>query len=438
MSTEKRSVMDSIIGIVDQVSGPMTRFGQFPFVQAITRGMVASIGVTMIGSIFLIFNLLSSDGGLTANALIPFLRPYASQLSLVNSLSMNIMAIYMVVSIGAEYADVKGINKTTGAIGALFAFILLNYNAVSVTADGVNAFAINYWGGAGIITAILAGAISTNVIALCYEHNIRISLPDSVPPAIADSFSAIIPYFFTTIICWGLRTIMGINVPQLVGEMLLPIFSAADNIFVFTLAHFLISVLWICGLHGNNIVNSVTTPFTSAWLIENSAAFEAGRPIPYIWTQNLARLFMWVSSCWPILFYMFRSAKKLPHLKPLATICFPPAIFGIIEPMMFGLPIVLNPFLALPLVLSHTVTSALTYFLTSINFLGRIHINLPWATPAPILGYLSTGGSIGGFLVVIINFAVGMVIIYPFWKAYEKSELKRLEEEEAEITTTTT
>jgi len=437
MSTEKRSVMDSIIGIVDQVSGPMTRFGQFPFVQAITRGMVASIGVTMIGSIFLIFNLLSSDGGLTANALIPFLRPYASQLSLVNSLSMNIMAIYMVVSIGAEYADVKGINKTTGAIGALFAFILLNYNAVSVTADGVNAFAINYWGGAGIITAILAGAISTNVIALCYEHNIRISLPDSVPPAIADSFSAIIPYFFTTIICWGLRTIMGINVPQLVGEMLLPIFSAADNIFVFTLAHFLISVLWICGLHGNNIVNAVTTPFTSAWLIENSAAFEAGRPIPYIWTQNLARLFMWVSSCWPILFYMFRSAKKLPHLKPLATICFPPAIFGIIEPMMFGLPIVLNPFLALPLVLSHTVTSALTYFLTSINFLGRIHINLPWATPAPILGYLSTGGSIGGFLVVIINFAVGMVIIYPFWKAYEKSELKRLEEEAA-ITTTTT
>jgi PTS system, lactose/cellobiose family IIC component len=437
MSTEKKNVMDSIIGIVDQVSGPMTRFGQFPFVQAITRGMVASIGVTMIGSIFLIFNLLSSDGGLTANALIPFLRPYASQLSLVNSLSMNIMAIYMVVSIGAEYADVKGINKTTGAIGALFAFILLNYNAVAVTADGVNAFAINYWGGAGIITAILAGAISTNVIALCYEHNIRISLPDSVPPAIADSFSAIIPYFFTTIICWGLRTIMGVNVPQLVGEMLLPIFSAADNIFVFTLAHFLMSVLWICGLHGNNIVNAVTTPFTSAWLIENSAAFEAGRPIPYIWTQNLARLFMWVSSCWPILFYMFRSAKKLPHLKPLATICFPPAIFGIIEPMMFGLPIVLNPFLALPLVLSHTVTSALTYFLTSINFLGRIHINLPWATPAPILGYLSTGGSIGGFLVVIINFAVGMVIIYPFWKAYEKSELKRLEEE-AEITTITT
>jgi PTS system, lactose/cellobiose family IIC component len=431
MSTEKKSIMDSFMEIVNKISGPMTKFGQISFIQAITRGMVASVGVTMIGSIFLILYLLCSDGGLTSNALIPFMRPYAAQLVLVNSLSMNIMAIYMVVSIGAEYADVKGINKTTGAIGSLFAFILLNYNAVASTVDGVNAFEINFWGGAGIVTAIIAAVISTNIISLCYEHNIRIKLPDSVPPAIADSFSAIIPYLFTTIICWGLRTIMNVNVPQLVGEMLLPLFSAADNIFVFTLAHFLVSVLWICGLHGDNIVGVVTGPFVNAWLIENSTAFEAGKAIPYIWTPNLPRLFMWVSSCWPILFYMFRSSKKLPHLKPLATICFPPAIFCIIEPMMFGLPIVLNPFLALPFILSHTVTAALTYFLTSIGFIGRIYINLPWATPSPILGFFSTGGSIGGLLVVIINFAIGMVIFYPFWKAYESSELQRIESEAA-------
>lgn len=436
MSTEKTSFMDKFMGIMDKISGPMTTFGQIPFIQAITRGMVGSVGITMIGSIFLIFFLLCSDGGLTTKALIPFMKPYAADLVLVNSLSMGIMAVYMVISIGSEYADIKGFNKTTGAIGAFFAFILLNYNAIAQTADGVSALETNFWGGAGVITAIIAAAVSTNIIALCYKYNIRIKLPDSVPPAISDSFSAIIPYFFTAVICWGLRTLMGVNIPGLIGEMLLPIFSAADNVFIFSLAYFLVSVLWICGLHGDNIVNAVTNAFTNTWMIENANAFEAGKELQYVWVPNLNRLFMWVSSCWPILFYMFRSSKKLPHLKPLAAISFPPAIFCIIEPMMFGLPIVLNPFLAVPFILSHTITGALTYLATQYGLIGKMYLNLPWATPSPILGYLSTGGSVGGIIIVIINFLIGLAIFYPFWKAYEKSEVSRIEEEESLVAAT--
>lgn len=439
MSNENMSFMDKLMAKVDVIAGPMTKFGQIPFVRAIVNGMVSAVGVTMIGSIFLIIYLLGSDGGLTETALLPFLRPYADDLALVNNLSMGIMAIYMVIAMGSEYAEIKGFNKTTGAVGAFFAFILLNYNAVGkLFVEGVtdanqlvSALPTNYWGGAGVITAIVAAAIAINIIDVCYKHNIRIKLPDSVPPAIADSFSAIIPYLFTTLICWGLRTLAGVNIPELIGNMLLPVLSAADNIFIYTLSYFLVSLLWICGLHGDNIVGAVTNAFTNTWMVENNDAFMAHQAIPHIWTPNLNRLFMWVSTCWPILFYMFKSSKKLPHLKPLATICFPPAIFCIIEPMMFGLPIVLNPFLAIPFVLTHTITAALTYGLTQVGFIGRMYMNLPWATPSPILGYLSTGGSIGGVLIVVINFLIGLVIFYPFWKAYENSEVKRLGEEAA-------
>lgn len=429
MSTEKKNFMDSFLGFMDKVSVPMMKFGQIPFIQAIQRGMVGSIGVTMVGSIFLIIYLLGSDGGLTTNALLPFLKPFAGQIVLVNSLSMNIMAIYMVVSIGSEYAHVKGFNKTTGAVGGLFAFILLNYAAVGATAEGASALEIGYWGGAGVITAMIAAAVSTNVIALCYKYNIRIKLPDSVPSAIADSFSAIIPYFFITVICWGLRTLMNVNIPQLASDMLLPFLSAADNIFVYTFVQFLICVLWICGLHGDNITGAVTGTFTSTWGIENTNAGAAGLPIPYVWHANLQRLSQWVSSCWPILFYMVKSSKKLPHLKPLAVVAFPPAIFCIIEPIMFGLPVVLNPFMAIPFVLSHVVTGALTYFCSSVGIIGRMYVSLPWASPSPLLGYLGMGGSIGGMLIVFVNFAIGLVIFYPFWKAYEKAEIARLEEE---------
>lgn len=434
MSTEKKSLMDKILEKVDVIAGPMTRFGQIPFVRAIVNGMVAALPVTMVGSIFLVVYLFCSDGGLTQHALIPFLKPWANDLALVNSLSMGIMAIYIMIAFGAEYAEIKGFNKTTGAVGAFFAFMLLNYNAVGQLAKtGASAFESTYWGGAGLITAMIAGAIAINIIDFCYKKNIVIKLPDSVPPAISDSFSAIIPYFFITIVCWGIRTIAGINIPSAIGEILMPLLGKADNIFVYSFQQFLSSLLWVCGLHGDNITGAVTNVFLNQWLAENNAAFMAHtavKDLPYVWTTNLCRLSQWVSTCLPILVYMFMSSKKLPHLKPLGLICLPPALFCIIEPIMFGLPIVMNGFLLIPFILTHTLTAALTYWLTEIGFVGKMYMSLPWATPSPILGYLSAGGSIGGFVVVFINFAIGMVIFYPFWKAYEKAEVAKLNTEE--------
>lgn len=446
MSNEKESFMNKLMAKVDVIAGPMTKFGQIPFIRAIVNGMVASIGVTMVGSIFLIIYLLCSDGGLTTKALLPFMKPYAGHLALVNSLSMGIMAVYMVIAMGAEYAEIKGFNKTTGAIGAFFGFILLNYNSVGnlvVQASngklsvGASALETTYWGGAGVITAIIAAAIAINIISLCYKYNIKITLPDTVPPAISDSFSAIIPYFLVTVVCWGIRTIIGINIPEMISKILLPVLSAADNVFIYTLQQFLSALLWSVGLHGDNITGAVINTFTNTWILENNVAALSGtavRNLPYVWTPNLCRLSQWVSSCWPLLVYMMMSSKKLPHLKPLAAISFPPAIFCIIEPIMFGLPVILNPFLIIPFILSHTITAALTYMLTVVGFVGKMYVNLPWATPSPILGYLASGGSIGGFLVVFINFAIGMVIFYPFWKAYEKSEVERLAKEAAEAT----
>ena len=344
---------------------------------------------------------------------------------------MNIMAIYMCVAMGAEYADIKGINKTTGAVGALFAFILLNYNGIAATSEGVNALEITYWGSAGIVTAIIAMAISVNVIHLCYKYNIRIKLPSSVPPAISDSFSSIVPYLFVALICWSIRTIMGLDIPAVITNILLPVLSGADNIFVFCFAYFFASLCWVCGIHGDNIVGTVISPMLQTWMIENTEAYTAGLAAPHIWIDQLNRLFQYVSTCWPILIYMYMSSKKLPQLKPLAVLSTPSMIFCIVEPLMFGLPIVLNPFLAIPFVLIHTITAAVSYLLTSIGFVGRFVISIPWATPSPILAYLATAGSIGAVLLVFINFAIGMVIMYPFWKAYEKNEIKKLEEQKA-------
>lgn len=59
MSTEKKSFMDKVLEKVDVIAGPMTRFGQIPFVRAIVNGMVAALPVTMrvnlLSSILILF-----------------------------------------------------------------------------------------------------------------------------------------------------------------------------------------------------------------------------------------------------------------------------------------------------------------------------------------------------------------------------------------------
>lgn len=435
MSTEnKSSFVDKIMGFVDKIAGPLTKFGQIPFIRAVVNGMAGSIGITMIGSIALIIFLLCSDGGLTANALIPFMKPYAGKIVLIQSLSMGIMAVYIVVAMGSEYAEIKGFSKTTGAVGALFAFILLNYNAVGQLAEGGNALAIGNWGAGGIITAMVASAISINVISFCYKRNIKITLPDSVPPAIADSFSSVIPYAIVAFICWGIRTLLNFDIATWITTILLPVLGAADNVGMFTFQQFLSALLWSAGLHGDNITGAVTSTFLTTFTLENQEAFLAGTPVrelPHVWTTNLSRLSQWVSTCWPLLILMYKDSKKVPQFKPLANLSLPPAIFCIIEPIMFGLPIMLNPFLIIPFILTHTIAAALTYGATAIGFVGKMYISLPWATPSPLLGLLGSGFSIGGFIWPFLMCAMGLVIFWPFWNAFVADEMKKIAEAEA-------
>ena len=426
--------MEKLISIIEKTLVPVAnKLSQNKYLSAISGGCMSTLGIIMVGAVFTILTNISW-------------QPYTDLLAStgldqlftgVQNVTTNLLAVYMAFAVGYRGATVFENKKYTLTSGflSLFAYMLLVPLDTTTLADsGISFFNISYLGTKGVFVALLAGLIVSRLLALITEKNIVIKLPDSVPPAISDSFSAIIPYFFITLICWGIRTLAGLNIPELVGQMLLPVLGAADNIFIYTLQQFLSALLWICGLHGDNITGAVTNVFTNQWIADNNTAFMAGtavKDLPYVWTPNLCRLSQWVSSCWPILVYMFMSSKKLPHLKPLATICLPPAVFCIIEPIMFGLPVVMNGFLLVPFIFTHTLTAALTYWLTSIGFVGKMYMNLPWATPSPILGYLAAGGSIGGAVVVFINFAIGMVIFYPFWKSYEKAEVAKMNGEAA-------
>ena len=133
---------------------------------------------------------------------------------------------------------------------------------------------------------------------------------------------------------------------------------------------------------------------------------------------------------------LFCKSKRITNLGKLS---FVPGIFGINEPIVFGLPIVLNPTLLIPFVLVPTVNIVISYFAMAMNLVPICSgINIPWTTPIVISGFLATNWA--GALLQVLLLILGIFIYMPFIKIMDKQYLEEEnnmqndEEEEDDIT----
>ncbi|MEG0469174.1 MAG: PTS transporter subunit EIIC, partial [Longicatena sp.] len=233
------------------------------------------------------------------------------------------------------------------------------------------------------------------------------------------------------IITWGIRCICGFDFNLFLSNLIAPVISAADNIFSYTGLTSLMQTFWCAGLHGDLIVYSFYAPLITMWEASNQAAFAAGTDLPHIWTTTFEYL---GPSYFPLILLMWRSPVK--QFNAVAKIAAPALMFNITEPILFGLPIALNPFLIIPCLLATVVNCIINYGATLLGLIDKFGMVLPWFTP-PIIGApIATGGDFRTIILIIIEFLIGLAIYYPFFKAYEKSKLQEqnelLETEQAE------
>jgi PTS system cellobiose-specific IIC component len=106
--------------------------------------------------------------------------------------------------------------------------------------------------------------------------------------------------------------------------------------------------------------------------------------------------------------------SKREDWRAIAKLAIPCGIFNINEPLTFGLPIVLNPLLAVPFCLSPFASNMIGYWATKIGFCGRMVVNAPWTTPPGIMAFLASGGNIGAAITQIVAILVAAVIYTPF------------------------
>ncbi|MSD84690.1 hypothetical protein GKC32_10960 (plasmid) [Lactobacillus curvatus] len=391
-----------------------------PTLNIIKNSMVNIMPFILFGSVMLLISLLGTTSMGTDKPILPFISAYSDLIGLMNSLTMGFMTLYFSVSIGVNYAKEYNLDQTNSALISIMSFLMININKIS---DG--SIDISNFGAAGLFPTMITSIVALKIYKLFIKKNIAIRMPDGVPPAVGAAFSSLIPFATVGILYWFTRTILKFDIMSIMRTLLNPIFSGADNIFVFTFYGFFSKLLWAFGIHADSLFQGILDPLKLTWVAENGAAKVAGESMPHIWTTALERTCLWTGPVLGLLVVLLFS--KLKHLKTFSIASLPAALFSIVEPVVFGLPIVMNPVLIVPLILTGTLGAFFTYGACQIGLLAKPFIELPWATPPVLIGFIASGDW-KYILVAIINIALGAIIYYPFVRAFEREEDMRSKE----------
>ncbi|MGA5743157.1 PTS sugar transporter subunit IIC [Bacillus bombysepticus] len=415
--------MNKFVTFLDKnLSGPMARLSEQRHLQAIRDGVISALPFIIVGSFFLIvaFPPLPKDSFISVWALknqTSILIPYR--------LTMFIMSLYIAFGIGYNLAKSYKLDALSGAQLAVCS-LLLTLTPELIDKKGFMLPMTNL-GGHGLFVTMIVSILSVEILRFCKKNNVTIKMPEQVPPSVSRSFEALIPAAFVIIMMSLITVVFKVDLHYVVDKLAAPLVKAGDSYFGVIIPVFLITFFWSFGIHGVSVVGTVARPLWDVYLGKNGEAVASGAShFPFIAPEPFYQWFIWIGGSGATLglvlaMIVFGRSK---YSKALSRTCIVPGIFNINEPVIFGLPIVLNPILIIPFVITPLVTATIAYAATAMGFVTPTHIMPPWTLPAPIGAYLATGGDWRAIVLVFINIAISFLIYFPFFKMYDKNMLE--------------
>lgn len=401
---------------------------------AIRNGVISTLPLTIIGSFFVILLNMPIPG------YDEFIASFKNILDIPFRFTVGAMGLYVAFGVAYSLAGHYKIDQLSSGLLAVLAFLITSVVPIHVT-DSVNGVIeagryinIGDISASSLFGAIITSILSVEIIRFFLERNIRIKLPESVPENVSNSFSALIPSLFIILLFWIVRHIINFDLNSTITWFISPLKDVlvGNSLLGGMLTVFLILIFWVLGIHGPGILAPITRPLWDASIIENMEIFaETGDAynLPTIFTEQFLQWFIWIGGAGTtlslVVLFMFSKAK---FLKDLGRLTFIPGLFNINEPIIFGAPIVMNPILAIPFIVAPLVNLTIAYITFKLGLIPLMMAKLPFTVPAPLGAIISTDWSIAAGVLVCINFFVGIVIYYPFFKMFEKQHLKMEED----------
>lgn len=413
--------MDKLTNILEKTLIPiMNKVSNQRHLGAIRDGLIATIPLTIIGAISLLIptfpwpqsyvEFIASQPKLEAVLMIPF------------NMTLGLLSIYVSFGIGSRLAKSYGFDGLSGGISAALTFI----STIGFTElEGGSFLSSSYLGGEGMFTAIITSIFAIEVMHLCDKFNLKIKLPDSVPANVGSSFDSLIPITISVVVITVIVHWFGFDINQLISSFLTPLLSASSDSIILPIIYVLLTgLMWFVGIHPA-ILSAIMTP---VWLLNATAnmdAVVAGTAIPHVGVEPFIFTFLWIGGgggTLALCLYMCFSKSK--SIKSLGRLSIIPSIFNINEPILFGLPVVLNPIIIIPFIVGPLICTVITYIAFTTGIVQGMGYPLAavWNFPSFIAGALCTAHWSGAAL-AIVNFIVYLAVYYPFFKVFEKRTL---------------
>lgn len=419
---------NNMAGIRNTLQKAMGTIQSSKYVQAISGGMMLLLPVMMVGS------FASVLGSINIESYQIFIKSIGlkTAFSLCASATMSVISLYVVCAISYKLAELNKKDGILAATLALMAFMLLT--PIS-SFEKVKAIEMSFLGARGMIVAMLTALLATRLYVYLIDLKLTIKLPDSVPDFVSKSFSSLIPAFIIGFVFAmanvGLSLTSFNNAHDLIYQIVQgPLQGLGASLTAALLIVFLAEFLWFFGIHGTMATSTILFTLFYPFDVENLNAFQAGQALPFIVTMT----FINAQKGPRYLAMSFLLVKcKSEQMRTLGKVGFIPGCFGISEPYKFGLPMVLNPILFIPLVTAGTVNVALSYFATVLEIIPRVNgMPLPAAgTPEIIKGFMIGGWQMAIWHVVLLF--VAMAVYYPFIRYMDRQKLESEQEHAREL-----
>lgn len=432
---KKNNLMNTFQKWMEEKAMPvLSKFANQKYVKAIKNGMALLIPITIIGGLSILIAVPPLPADLSGTNIIfklllawkEWANTYSSILMIPYNLTIGMVSIYVVVGIAYELAVHYKMNKINNTVCALLVFLCISAYPEN---DGV--FSIAQMGSTSMFLGIILAIVVVEINHLLIEKNICIKMPKSVPANVAAPFNLLIPLIVDTLLFMILNVICisltGSGMTQLVYILFQPLLSATGSLPSLLFLNALATTFWFFGVHGANMTNIVLQPLSTLGLSMNAQAYASGQPLPAIFAGQVNTVYgVWMTHI-AMLIVMLICCKSKQN-RSVARVSAIPCLFNINEPMIFGIPTVLNVFTYIPMIICGIVNFTTAYLLMSANIIGRPFVTLPFTVPAPLNAFLSSmdwKAVVVWFILMIVD----CFIMFPFMKYYDNQLLAQEKEE---------
>lgn len=440
--------------------------GQNKYLGAIKNAFQNFMPATIAGAIGVLWSnvLVNKTTGLgsvwSPIMALEFLNPIFNA---INFATISCISVGIVILVGHEIASANG---ESGAFPAVLSFISwlvvtpTNFYFWETVADGEATIAHgavlpagsesitnftgigdSYLGATGLFTALIVGILAMEIFGwLRKQDALKTKMPDQVPPGVMKAFEVLIPACIMLVIVGAIGHFLYLGTGLYLNDMIStyiqgPLINiVGENIFAVLFLYLLVSLFWLVGIHGANMISAVKDPFFRPLLIANMTLFQNGETTGYhAINVTFLQMFgeMTGSGITGALVAAILIFSKREDNRAIATLSLVPGLFNINETVVFGIPMVLNPILGIPFIIAPLASLTLGYILISIGFCHPIVVESPWTTPPLLFGFIATGGSWTGAVTQLICFAACVVIYTPFLIFYERYQNKQAAQADA-------